>query len=275
MCGVNALPLARNEYHFMTRGTANHLASQLSRFAPRARVEFAMRGEPLLNPEWPELVGIFRAALPQTQLMMTTNGTAFLRGWRALEPELRRLNVLIVDLYEPYGPELREMLVAWARGQTFWRVVDFYAETFSPWTNHGGRGHVIVLMEDLMKMHDVKSTRKLENHAGSSPLVGPVAAPLAKTCTLPFRELVVHYDGAVPLCCMDFRREYICGNVLAADLARVWGGERLMAARRMLGAKDRGFAPCRWCNVGSGMRSGLLPKLPPPTVADRALVGGL
>jgi len=242
----------------MSERTADIVSRGCAALAPRARYEFAMHGEPLLNPSWEDLVAIFRTTLPNTQLQLTTNGTLILGCWADYARRFMGvgINVLLVDLYAPYGAELREEI---ERSKTGWSVVDFYNSSFSPWHNHKNSLHVVVLMDDLMQRSGERASRKITNQGGNSPLVPALATPLAKTCTLPFRELSVRHDGAVGVCCNDWRLEYPVGNMLG-DGPSVWTSERFTHARRELIARRRSFAPCSACDCGSGSRAGLLPK---------------
>lgn len=185
MCGINALPLRRDEYHFMPLEMAEGIAKDIARAYPRVRIEFAMHGEPLLHPEWPMALEVFRRALPHTQLMVSTNFLALRDTWPAQEPMLRSANIVIVDLYQPYGPMLKKRLIEWGRSQSYWGVVDFYGSDFSPWHNHGNKTHTIVLMDDILTRDGERNSRTIFNHAGSSRYKPALSIPLHKTCTLP------------------------------------------------------------------------------------------
>jgi len=73
-CGITAIRKGPGNYLYMTVMTAQRLAEQIAEFCPNARVEFAMRGEPLMNPNHNQIFSIFRLMLPDTSLMVTTNG---------------------------------------------------------------------------------------------------------------------------------------------------------------------------------------------------------
>lgn len=73
-CGLTAIRTGPGEYKWMSIETAEKLAAECGLFCPQARVEFAMRGEPLMNPKHLEIFRLFRRFMPRTQLMVTTNG---------------------------------------------------------------------------------------------------------------------------------------------------------------------------------------------------------
>jgi hypothetical protein len=270
MCGLRGVPRVHEDMDF---DVAQDIARQIGAFTPNARIEFAMRGEPLLNPRWAACVDQFRQALPKTQLMLTTNGLQVRGHWGSFAhtASVAGLNIIIVDLYEPYGQELRSEI---EEDPGEWGLVDFYRdeEGWSPWHNHGHKGHTVVLMDDIQRHSGEKSQRTIFNHAGNGLMGKKLDAPLNKICTNPFREVAVQYDGSVPVCCMDYGRELVVGNVTAEWLPDVWYGEKWMAARRILFERRRPMAPCCRCDHPSGPRVGLIPKQKPATEDDERLI---
>lgn len=268
MCALAALPPGQR---YMEPYLALALASEIAGYSPLARIEFAMHGEPLLNPRYPAILATFRAALPLTQLMLTTNGTKMLHDattWlRTLYP---LVNVLVVDLYEPYRLALRRELIEAASALGIWDVVDFYApdNAYSPWHNHGPTPHTLVLLDDLMLRNGERRQRVIRNQGGNSPLVPPLAKPLPATCVTPFREMAIRYNGEVGICCNDWGLEYKVGDAGAKGVEAVWTSESFMAARRVLAGRARWFQPCRYCDSPAGARAGLLPDVGPASKRD-------
>jgi hypothetical protein len=272
-CGLNALRSKPGDYRCMTVETAALVASGVADLCPGARLEFAMHGEPLMHPRYLELIALFRAMLPRVQLQVTTNGVRFRNGkmqQRVDELFAAGITFIMLDTYYPERDELR-MEARKLRGV---RVVDFYEEDVRPYYNDPRKmQRTVVLLDDLGARSGERASRVILNHAGSNPLAPPVLEPLAKKCTLPFRELSICYDGAVNVCCMDWTRRYTCGQVSPArSLRDIWWGPEFAAARAMLGNRDRRFGSCRYCSVGSGMRSGLLPKTGPVTAEHRETI---
>jgi hypothetical protein len=266
-CGIHAIRNAPGGYRFMDMATALSVSRSLARLNPKVRVEFAGHGEPLMNPRSLTLINVFRDAMPKAQLMVTTNGATLRYGMEARLDKLfsAGLNLVVLDTYEP---ERRELIEA-ARALRSVRVLDYYSECipsgWSPWANHGNKvKRTLVLLDDLALRDGESSTRKIDNRGGSRP-GGEVTAPLAKTCTLPFRTLVVTWDGKAILCCVDWERSCEVGDVARDGATAVWYGKKLEAARAVLSTRDRRFAPCHRCDRGAGARVGLLPRCAPPT----------
>lgn len=277
-CGIMGLDwLPRGLYRFMEPPVAARVAATLAELNPKARVEFALRGEPLFQPQLHTMLRTFREAFPDSQLQLTTNGTQLMhhrrdgRDW--LGDVLSDLNVLVVDLYPPYGKALAFSLQLEAPLQG-WEVVDFYQSDRSPWHNGGNKGKTLFLMDDIAARDGEKRSRVIMNHAGNGCGGQVVKHPLKRTCTIPFREMSVHWDGTVPICCMDWQPDFIAGNLLQESAESVWRGPALMGARRILQQRNRGFAPCRRCDAPSGSRVGLLPKLSQRTSLDDEAVQG-
>lgn len=275
-CGLNGIREAKGGYKYASDDVVDRTVASMRELNPRARVEFAMHGEPLVHPRAHELIAKFRAGLPAAQLMVTTNG-ATLR--KSMAERLDRLYAAGVDfvVLDTYYPERDELRAAAAALPASIVVRDFYDELapvgWSPYHNHGGKcRRWLVLMDDIGARDGEHASRVLLNHAGSNPSKPVPPEPLQKTCTNPFREVTVAWNGAVNICCMDWKHEFVMGNVLEHTLAEIWYDERFEAARASLQAKDRNFTPCDLCDKGAGPRAGLLPKYPPPTARQRKLL---
>lgn len=283
-CGLNALRTKPGGYKYMSDDVAHAAAAGLAELNPVARVEFAMHGEPTMHPDFMGMIRLFRMYLPRAQLMLTTNGRAWMRRLpERLDEGFRAgLDFVLLDTYEPE----RQRVIDAARAvpRSIARIFDYYADDDcpNPYANHRGKvQRAVLLMGDIgMEQGAEKGRvqRRLLNHAGNSSATDlrcpTVPEPLAKTCTNPFREVTVCHDGDVNICCMDWGHDYVCGTLPADRLKDVWRGAAFMAARRRLQAKDRAFSPCDRCNKGSGTRVGLLPKVGPPRPGDDDAIRG-
>lgn len=283
-CGINAIRPRPGNYKCMTPETATHAAVGLADLCPNARYEFAMHGEPLQHPQAARVIALFRSMLPKAQFQLTTNGKVLMA--RDVQYMARRLDdlfrygidIIVVDTYEPERNKLQWMLYQVGQEGAYGITVqDFYGEwapkKMSPWTNYRRKiQRTVVVMDDLGLRSGETMNRVISNHAGNSPTMPWPDEPLHRTCTLPYRELSICYNGDVNLCCNDWGHEYTCGNTNVVALQDIWYGNAFESARRVLGQKDRGFSPCNRCDARSGSRAGLLPKYPAPGPGDGLVI---
>jgi len=275
-CGTRTMPPG---YDFMSLRTVIAIGRELQHagYDP-TRIELALRGEPMLHGEWATSLCVLRSYLPKSSIMMTTNGTKLSTWdvdyfWRAGG------NVLLVDCYGK-GTLERRMRTFTEAG---FKPMDFYASDFNPWHRHGPKTRALILLDDIGRRSGEKKNRTLQNHAGNvdwaaAKMYGikPLDKPLSKICVNPFRELVIHWDGSIHLCCMDYNAQQELWNISRGNVAMFWENHPVLnAARRMLAEGRRDFGLCRYCDFNGGGRKGLLPRYPVMTwtelIATRAI----
>ena len=99
---------------------------------------------------------------------------------------------------------------------------------------------------------------------GSSPLVNRAgnvgnfvelnykkhAANPVRLCELLYHKMYIGYNGDVLLCCMDWRRRVVLGNVRTQTLREVWQGEKYQHYRRQheLGGALKELELCDSCS---------------------------
>lgn len=275
-CGLNAIRDAAGGFKRMEMKTALRTAAGIQELCPEARIEFAMHGEPLANKNYLKIFRVFRGMLPKAQMQVTTNGNVIAKHMQERLEEIFRAGIdfVVLDTYYPERDSLRDA----AMKLTKIHVLDYYDDILpnegpSPWHNHRRKlNRTVILMDDLGARDGESKARVIVNHAGNNPTLPRRTEPAERTCTLPFREVTVCWNGNVNICCQDWRHQYTVGNVLESRLGEIWVSPEFEAARAHLQNKNREFEPCNVCDIGSGSRSGLLPKYPPLTDADRDLV---
>jgi MoaA/NifB/PqqE/SkfB family radical SAM enzyme len=270
-CGINGIRNGPGEFKMMRKSTARAIADGIVDLCPQARIEFAMHGEPMAHNEYARMVSIFRDKLPKAQMQITTNGVKLQKASaseRIKELFDSGIDFIVVDTYMPEREKLRLNLFSagWTLGIA---VVDLHKDLapqgISPWHNHHRKlCDTVVLVDDLSLTDGKLKSRKIYNHAGNSGMKPALLAPLNKTCTIPFRELSVCWNGDVCVCCMDFGHELVVGNARDDALRDIWFGKKFNAVRSFLRHKRRLFSPCCRCDAGSGTRPGLLPIYPVP-----------
>lgn len=277
-CGINGIRTKEKTYKFMTVKTAEVIASQMAKEGWTARVEFAMHGEPTMNPNAAAIVAVFRKHLPKASMLMLTNGGGLLPDPVTKIGALMDagLNTLGMDEYQEVKLVVKILEgVAKSPGGMPWT---FYTYPDQP----EGNPHVRQAPSKRRVVHirpiDLSTNgthASLNNHAGA----GAPASDRAhgKACAKPFRELSFRWDGSVAVCCNDWRGELACGNIVKDGLQAIWNGPVMDAARRRLISGDRDFGPCKGCDALS-YRIGLLPdkmgkeRMPKPTPTTNAIL---
>ena len=95
-------------------------------------------------------------------------------------------------------------------------------------------------------------TSALENRGGNiddAEELNPHAMRAMEDCIRPSRDLMILFNGDVPLCCVDWFRTTIVGNVSTERIRDIWHGEALEEIRNALrkGEVDRLPAICANC----------------------------
>lgn len=273
-CGLQAIRDKPGNFKFMSVALAAKIAEECSTFCPKARVEFAMRGEPLMNPQADEIVATFRRFMPKAQLMITTNGDTMKNRMQGRLEKLfaAGLNFVLLDTYYPGRDEQRAEVATLNDITVFDYYDDWAPQGISPYHNHGTKlQRTVVLMDDLLARDGEHPSRVVKSHAGSNPNAVMPTEPLKRNCGRPFREMTIAWNGDFTLCCDDWRKQYIIGNVNTDLLRDLWKHPRLEAARARLMQKDRSFGPCIQCDAPAAPRTGLLPVYAPPTAEQIAL----
>lgn len=264
-CGLNGIRNGPGEYRFMTVETASALAEQLRAAKWNCQLLFAGFGEPSMNPRVFEIIAEFRRQLPRQYMVMLSNGARFVKEGAIEQLFAAGINTLAI---EDYANGLGDR-IAWPAN----REVLHYPENKEGNPHQRSRKQRLVFLTDIST--ETKGTHStLNNHAGAGL---PPRAVKAR-CAKPFRELSIKYDGAVSLCCSDWRRVTEFGNINRTPVDVIWNEELFAAARRILitGERDK-IKVCSGCDHPS-YRVGLLPdkfgkvKLPAYTEEDVRLL---
>lgn len=276
-CGVKGIRKGPGEYRFLNLTKAAILALKIKESGWNSRIEFAMHGEPTLNPNFQKIIEIFREKL-DNQLMMTTNGTGLTKFSKTkIQNLMNYLTVLAIDDYDhnPFSKKIKKQIQ-----NSSLDIHEYPKEKeYSPHAIYK-KSNPIVFIQDISKA--TKGTHSiLNNHCGNaSP---KLKYPMKQRCAKPFRELSIRYDGNVAICCNDWVGLYKCGNIFNESAEQLWNNIFFNAARKMLYNSNRNFIPCKWCNAKS-YRVGFLPDkmgkktLPKPTrvtceIASKASLG--
>lgn len=295
-CGIHGIREKAGNFKFLTVKTADTIASEIAKAGWKSKLELTMHGEPLMNPNYLEIISILRDYLPKNQIMISTNSLPLLRSPGIQQSILNIFsagtNLLVIDCYDA-------AIKAWSQIPKLKLkdiIVTKYPGGPAPNQRFPRKEKRLILIEDLGHVHvsvaNVSALMKEDmNKPGKSGRLGNriisnhvgAAAPRLKVsyqqrCARPFRELCTRFDGTVSLCCNDWRGEYKCGSLKRKTLEEIWQGPEFMAARRALYHRDRAaLTPCDGCD-NTSFRIGLLPDpqgvktLPKLSKKDREMI---
>jgi hypothetical protein len=254
-CGIHGIRRKAGGYNFMTLETARDIAVSIKALGWNSRIEFAMHGEPTMNPKLIEIIKVFRTHLPKNYLLLETNGRGIIDAPVDYVEALKNagLNCLAIDEYHgtPWAADIVNKLRA--DGQT---VIDYPA-------NKAGNPHQRKTGFTIVRVAPITLSGEgthatLNNHCGCG---GPLDfSKNNKRCAKPFREMSIRWNGAISICCNDWRGIVKAGKI-NDGFEQVWNGEVFQSTRRILleGRRDL-IGICNGCNAVS-YRPGLLPDL--------------
>jgi len=241
-----------------------------------------MHGEPTLNPNWLEIVELFRKILPNNQIMMTSNGGGIVSS-KNIQNTIKTFfknggTILALDEY--INVNLVNKIKA---SYDEFELDDLGVTVYQYPENKDGNPHQRTTKNKkkltFISPIDVSTTgthHSLNNHCGSGGKLDD--SQVNKRCAKPFREMSFNWDGSVNLCCNDFIGEYHCGTIYNESIDILWNNKYFNSARKFLMLADRSkLRPCRGCNAKS-YRTGLLPdkkgqdSLYEPTDSDSEIV---
>lgn len=241
----------KGPYRFMSVELAQEIGEKIANAGWTSRIEFAMHGEPTVNPRLAQIIRTFRDRLPGNSLMVTSNGSGATTPDRIHALFNVGLNTLAIDNYK------HASFVAMMRRN---KCFDLDYQYFRyPRDKDGNphrryKGKRIVVIDDISD--NTKGVHRITNQGGNS---FTAVAPLERRCAKPFRELSIRWNGNVALCCDDWKGRYKIGNIKDMPIEALWNHDRFRAARAALYDEQRkAIKVCSGCNVRT-YRNGLLP----------------
>lgn len=256
-CGIQGFQeKANSNLKFMSLETARNVAKTIAAANWNSRIELAMHGEPTMNPDWIEIVRIFRSHF-KNQILLTTNGAGLLKG-----DVTENINayfeaggtILAIDCYDSVNlsRKIRE------RVEELDLICDDiyeYPEQKEGNPHKRSKTTFLSLVKDISVATNGTHS-SLQNHAGSAGELDYSRSD--KPCVKPFREMGVNSDGSIDVCCNDWLGELTIANVNTTPIDEIWHSDEMYAMRKMLMARDRIYRPCLGC-TDMGYRVGLLP----------------
>lgn len=222
-CPASSKVGAKIPENFMSEDLYMKILNELVDISFKGSVAFHCNNEPLLDERLVSWIKKARALLKTNYFYLYTNGI-LIDVKLANELFEAGLSRIIVDNYNDEHkliPSVRSLME----------------------NSHLLRGEVIV--DYRLK------TDYLGNRAGESPNARFfLQRPLNIICVRPLTEIVIGYDGTVPLCCADGSWRVKIGDAARSSLKDIWFSELFRKTRSSLAKGDRGCTEiCKVCDA--------------------------
>ena len=241
------------------------ISRELAQVPPLRRIILHIMGEPLLNPDFIDMVRLLRREAPHQPVEFSTNAAllgpdqaealieagveAINFSLDACTPEThakirKGLNYdKVVSNLENFvaalaasgrsKPEIRIQLIRMDANQNEWD--DFAAR----WKEADKHDFVKLYIKELWSWGG-----KLESGLAAKEKAG---GGLTLPCDFPFDQLDVYWDGRVGFCCLDQNADLTVGDVNRNSLAQIWRSDRLALMRRRFLRADFTGLRCAGC----------------------------
>lgn len=212
------------------------------------RFSFAFDNEPLLDDNLIDKVSYVKANCPFVTTNITTNGILLTKD--TIETIYAKecvdeINISINSIYQETYEKLTGV-------KTFAKVMANMDYLSLIHKRHVGKKPVIEINmcltpeiisekkvmsrywhEKGFRSHYIKLDNRNKNTLEYKKQVAK-AIPYHKYCRRPFHTMIICWDGIVPICCADYSRSCVLGDVSLSSLYDVWNGELFYKARKEL-----------------------------------------
>ncbi|MCF2948109.1 SPASM domain-containing protein [Paraglaciecola aquimarina] len=212
-----------NQQLHMDLGLAQKIADDLIKLNYQGVIVFSGFGEPMMHPQFTELVSIFKDVC---RLEIVTNGD-FLKEKKITELHQAGLDYFVVSMYD--GPEQRAK----------------FNEKFS----NCGLDESHYILRDRWHNEEDSFGLKLTNRAGTINVGDQAPIDVKHPCYYTAYSLTLDWNGDVLLCMQDWNRKVKFGNLHAQTLMDVWTSRYYNQFRKKLLNGSRACAPCSGCNT--------------------------
>lgn len=237
------------------------VVDEIARFRPKSLIPCFLN-EPLLDPGLVERFKYIRCHAPETRINLMTNASLLTKGKVAdlLDGDLlHEINISFQGIsrkvYEASMPGLNyertkenvEQLIRYVEQQgkkgpeitvTMVRtriVAPEVKEALDHWKGLGVKARVLDYENRSGEIDDTIATKEMLPY---------------DACKRPFNTAVITFDGKVVLCCVDYKRKMVMGDLHEESLYNIWNGMKFREVRRLFISKRRNEIPaCRNCRI--------------------------
>jgi len=257
-CVMCPLCTSRLEHGLMARTLFDKILDELRYFADRiGEVKLWLNGEPCLDPYIVERVELCSSAGIKN-ISIASNGSK-LDKYMAREMMAAGLKKVIFSLNSVVEKTYRSITRTLDLRETLANILDFIEVR-----NRFGYDTSIVIRfieqelnkEEFSDFYDYWSKRlkpgmdfvhRFKVHRWAR---GGKIADSARPCNMVFEQINIAYDGRVPICCMDYDMNYVCGDVSKSSVLGVFNGDVLVSVRLLHSSGRRYFVKiCSSCGI--------------------------
>jgi radical SAM protein with 4Fe4S-binding SPASM domain len=250
---------------FMDDALFNKIVDELSRHKVR-RISPYLNNEPFLDRGLVGKLALIKEKIPDSKIVITTNGSKL--DDKTIEAliaskSLRALYISFQGIEKgPYEETMRGSLV-------FEETMKNVENLIEKWKAAGGENlfKIYVTMVATNKIDPLKATEfwknkgirskwtPLENRGGNieeAKKLTPKEAKLTRyvNCTRLYKQAYILFNGDMVLCCTDYERKVVLGNVGETSIEEVWNSKKARTIRRLFweGRLDE-ITLCRDCEI--------------------------
>ena len=230
------------------------------------RVSPYLMNEPFLDPAMMDRLLHIKGKIPDSRIVVTTNGS---RLSRPLVDQLVSADVLHALYISFQGVEKKGYEETMRGSMVFEKTMDNILYLINRWKAAGGRDRfkIVVSMVATNKIDPEKAVAfwkakgveskwtALENRGGNVAIatdLAPTDKPMKRfaTCTRLFKQAYIMFNGDMVLCCTDYTRKAVLGNIDGSSISDVWNSKKAVNIRRLYSEGFMDKIPlCRDCEI--------------------------
>lgn len=250
---------------FMDIELFKKIIDDLTQFPERLKVlRVNGQGEPLLNPNLPDMIRYAKEKKVADFVELITNGSKLCPclNQKLIDSGIDRIRISIEALdsegykdicganieFSELLSNIKDLHDRSGKCEIYCKIVDVavpteadknrFFELFGEICDRYFIDKVIPLWSDF---------DELEMNSSVTGVHGQVVRNV-NVCPFPFYSLIINPDGEVTVCCADWKRKLIVGNLKTESMKEIWNGNKLRDFWiAMLEGKKNCFEMCRKC----------------------------
>lgn len=250
---------------FMDVELFKKIIDDLAEFPERLKVlRVNGQGEPLLNPDLPEMIRYAKEKNVADFIELITNGSKLCPdlNQKLVDSGIDRIRISIEALdsegyknicganirFDEFIDNIRDLYDRSSKCEIYCKIVDIAVPT------EEDKNRFFDLFGDICDRYFIDNVIPLWSDFGELEMTDAekgVHGQLVRevtVCPYPFYSLIINPDGEVTVCCADWKRKLIVGDLKIESLKEIWNGKKLRNFwLALLEGKKNCFEMCRKC----------------------------